>query len=367
MKAVILVGGEATRLFPLTCNIPKVMVPVLNMPFLEHVIRYLSQHQVKDIILAQRHLGQTIESYFGDGGQFGVKLSYTLEDTPLGTAGGVKNAEKYLDETFLVLNGDVFTSLDITAMMGFHQERKAKVTIALTPVDDPTSYGLIETNAQGKVTRFLEKPSWDQVTTNMINAGTYVLEPEVLARVPPQAKFSFERELFPLLLDQGEPIYAYSSAAYWIDIGTPEKYFQLHRDLLSGKSNQYAPALPREVVIGGQSSIHPTAQITGPILIGSNCTIGQNVTLVGPLVIGHGGTIMEDAVIEGSIVWRNAWLGPRVNLKNSIVADNCRLDADSIIEESILGDNVSLVSGCKLQPGSKIWPGTTVEPPSNNL
>jgi len=337
------------------------MVPVLNTPFLEHVIHYLSYHQVRDIILAQSPLSRPIESYLGDGSQFGVKLNYSIEDAPLGTAGAVKNAEKYLDETFLVLNGDVFTDQDITVMIDFHLERKARATIALTPVDDPTSYGLIETNAQDRVTRFLEKPSWSQVTTNMINAGTYVLGPEVLAQIPPQANFSFERELFPLLLEQGEPIYAYPSSAYWIDIGTPDKYLRLHRDLLSGKSSQYGLASREEVVIGEESYIHPTAQTMGPILIGNNCSIGQSVKLTGPIVIGDGCTILEGAVIEQSIMWRNAQLGLRVNLKNSIIADNCCLNDDTIIEDSVLGDNVTVVSGCKLQAGSRIWPGTTVE------
>ena len=360
MKAVILVGGEATRLRPLTYNTPKALVPVLNTPFIEHVIRYLSSHQIKDIILAQSQFAQPIESYFGNGSQFGVKLSYTVEDVPLGTAGAVKNAERYLDETFLALNGDIFTDLDITAMIDYHRERKAKATIALTPVTDPTSYGLIETGAQGRVTRFLEKPKWSQVTTNMINAGTYVLEPEVLSYIPPQANFSFERGVFPLLLDQGERVYAYPYPEYWIDIGTTEDYFQLHRDLLSGKSSQYAPHLPREVVIGGQSYIHPTAQIEEPVVIGDNCSIGREVRLIGPVVIGAGCTILEDTVIEESIIWRNVRLGERVNLKNSIVADNCCLNPDSIIEDSILADNVTVASGVKLEPGSQILPGTSL-------
>ncbi len=362
MKAVILVGGEATRLLPLTCNTPKAMVPVLNIPFIEHVIRYLSKHQIKDIILAQGYLAQPIEDYLGDGSQLGVKLNYVVEDTPLGTAGAVKNAERYLDETFLMLNGDIFTDLDITAMIKHHLERKAKATIALTPVDDPTSYGLVETEAEGKVTRFLEKPNWSQVTTNMINAGTYVLEAEVLTQIPLQTKVSIEREVFPLLLEQGKPVYAYPSSAYWIDMGTPGKYLRLHRDLLSGESSQYVPALPEEVVIGEQSDIHPTAQIKGPVIIDDNCTIGRNARLTGPVVIGTGCTILEDTVIEESIIWRNVQLGQRVNLRDSIIADNCCLNADSTIEDSILGDNVTVTSGCKLEPGSKIWPGTTVEP-----
>ncbi len=363
MKAVILVGGEATRLLPLTCNTPKAMVPVVNIPFLEHVIRYLYSHQIKDIILAQSHLAQPIKSYFGDGSQFGVKLSYTVEDVPLGTAGAVKNAESYLDGTFLALNGDIFTDLDITAMVDYHRGRKATATIALTPVDDPTSYGLIETNAQGRITRFLEKPKQSQVTTNMINAGTYVLEAEVLAQIPPQANFSFERGVFPLLLDQGKPIYAYPSPAYWIDIGTPEKYLQLHRDLLSGKSSRHPLAPGEEVLIGEQCDIHPTAQIKGAVVIGNDCFIGRRVKLTGPVVIGTGCTILEDTVIEESVIWRNAWLGQRVNLKSSIVADNCCLNADSVIEDSILADNVTVASGCKPEPGSRIWPGTTVRAP----
>jgi mannose-1-phosphate guanylyltransferase len=339
MKAVILVGGEATRLLPLTCNIPKAIIPVLNTPFLEYVIRYLSQHQIKDIILTQGHL--SFESYLGDGSRFGVKLSYTTEDNPLGTAGAVKNAEKHLDGTFLVLNGDIFTELDITAMISFHLEKKAKITIALTEVDDPTSYGLVETDTENRITSFLEKPSWNQITTNMINAGVYVLEPDVLAQIPPQANFSFEHELFPLLLDRGEPIYAYPSSAYWIDMGTPEKYLQLHRDLLSGKgsANQYSSASGEGVLIGEQSYIHPKARIKGPVVIGSGCTI------------------LEGAVIEQSIIWHKVKIGRRATVRNSIVANHCCLNDDSIIEESVLGDNVTLSSGCKLEPGSKIWPG----------
>ncbi len=361
MKAVILVGGQATRLLPLTCNIPKAMMPVLNIPFLEHIIRYLSRHQVKDIILAQGHLSQPIEDYFGDGSQFGVKLYYSSEDSPLGTAGAVKNAERYLDETFLMLNGDIFTDLDITSMIGFHRERKAKATIALAPVDDPTAYGLIETGADGRITRFLEKPSWEEVTTNMINAGTYVLEPDVLAQIPPEKKASIERETFPQLLAQGKPMYAYSSSAYWIDMGTPEKYLQLHRDLLGGKCGQCVLAPGEEVLIGENSDVHPTARIKGPVVVGNGGSIGRQVKLIGPVVIGAGCTILAGSVIEDSVIWRNARLGPRVRLKKAIVADNCWLKADSTCEDSVLGDNVTVADNGKLGPGSRIQPGTTVE------
>ena len=364
MKAVILVGGEATRLRPLTYTMPKAMVPVLNTPFLEHVIRHLSSHRERDIVLAQSYFSPLITDYFGDGSRFGIKLTYEVEDTPLGTAGAVKNAEKYLDQTFLVLNGDIFTDPDITAMIAYHRERKAKATIALTPVDDPSSYGLVETGSGDRVTRFLEKPSRDQITTNMINAGTYILEPDVLSPIPSQSSFSFERELFPLLLEQGEPVYAYPSTAYWIDIGTPEKYLQLHQDLLSGNSTQHSHPIGEEVIVGEQSFIDPTAQIKGPVLIGSNCTIGRRVKLIGPVVIGADSLISEDAVVETSIIWRNAQLGQGVNLRDSIIADNCHLDANSVVHGSVLGDNVTVVSGGKPESGSRILPGTVVKPES---
>jgi len=340
------------------------MVPVLNTPFLEYVIGYLNHYHIKDIVLTQRGLTQSVESYFGDGSQFGVKLSYIIEDTPLGTAGAVKNTEKHLDETFLVLNGDIFTDLDITAMINFHLERKAKATIALTPVEDPTRYGVVEMEAQGRVTRFLEKPSWSEVTTRMINAGTYVLEPEVLAYIPPQTNYSFERGLFPLLLERGEPVYAFSSSGYFMDMGTAESYFQLNWDLLSGKCRlNWGGFTTREGMrVGKQTIIHPTAQIEGRVVIGDNCTIGRKVKLTGSVVIGSGCTVQSEAVITGSVIWSNVQIGRGATVRDSIIANNCHLHPNCCITDgSVLGDNVTLLSGCKLDPGSKIEPGTTVD------
>jgi len=360
MKAVILVGGEGTRLQPLTCNTPKALVPVLNTPFLEHVIRHLSKHGIKDVVLTIGHLAEPIKSYFGDGSRLGVRLNYAVEDTPLGTAGGIKNTEGYLDDTFLALNGDIFSDLDITAMLKFHHERKAKATISLTPVEDPTAYGLIETDAAGRIMQFLEKPDPSQITTNMINAGTYVLEPDVLARIPSQTRVSIERETFPSLLEDGEPVYAYPSTGYWMDTGTPEKYLQLHRDLLAGKSSHYTPPAGGEALIGKQSSVHPTAQIDGPALIGENCSVGQGVKLKGPVVIGNECTVLEDTLIEDSVIWHNVRLGPRAKIKKSIVADNCLIGAGCSVVECVLGDNVTVVDGAKPDPANRIWPGETV-------
>jgi mannose-1-phosphate guanylyltransferase len=361
MKAVILVGGLGTRLRPLTINTPKAMMPVLNTPFLEYVIRRLSHHNIKEIVLAISHLAQPIEDYFGDGGRLGVSLSYTIEETALGTAGAVKNAKKYLNnEACLVLNGDIFTDLDLTAMLNFHSQSQSLATIALTPVEDPTSYGLIETDARGRITRFLEKPSWEQVTTNMINAGTYILEPEVLSFIPSQTNFSFEHDVFPPILEQGKPIYAFPSSCYWMDIGTPEKYRQLNLDLLSGKSNQYRLDPVTGISIGEQSQCHPTAEITAPVVIGSNCSIGRNVHLTGPLIIGDGSAITENIVVEDSIIWHKVTIGAGATVRQSIIANDCRLGAGSVIEGSVISDNVTVADGYHMSVGSRIQPGTAV-------
>jgi len=361
MKAVILVGGLGTRLRPLTTNTPKAMMPVLNTPFLEYVIRRLCHHNVKEIVLAISHLAQPIKNYFGDGSRLGVSLSYTVEETALGTAGAAKNAEEYLGgEACLVLNGDIFTDLDLTAMMDFHRRSQSLATIALTPVENPTIYGLVETDDYGKITRFLEKPAWEDVTTNMINAGTYVLEPEVFSFIPPQTNFSFEHEVFPPLLEQGKPIYAFPSLCYWMDIGTPEKYRRLNLDLMSGKSNQYSLDPNTGISISGQSQCHPTAEITAPVVIGDNCSIGENARLTGPLVIGEGSAIADDAVVENSIIWHRVTIETEATVRQSIVANDCRLGAKCSIADSVIPDNVTVTKGYRMINCDDIQPGVTV-------
>jgi mannose-1-phosphate guanylyltransferase len=360
MKAVILVGGFGTRLIPLTINTPKAMMPVLNTPFLEYVIRRLAYHNIKEIVLAISHLAQPIKNYFGDGSRLGASLSYTIEETALGTAGAVKNAEKYLDGAFLALNGDIFTDLDLTAMMDFHRRSQSLATIALTPVENPTIYGLVETDDSGRVTRFLEKPGWEDVTTNMINAGTYILEPEVLSSIPPQTNFSFEHEVFPPLLEQGGHIYAFPSSCYWMDIGTPEKYRQLNLDLLDGKSNQYRPDIITGISVGERSQCHPTTEITAPVVIGNNCSIGRNAHLTGPLIIGTGSTIADSAVVDDSIIWHRVTIEAGATVRQSIIANDCRLGAGSIVEGSVIPDNVTVTDGYHMAAGSRIQPGTAV-------
>jgi len=359
LKAVILVGGRATRLRPLTTSIPKAMIPVLNVPFLEHVIRHLVRHGIDHIVLALQYLAQPVADYFGDGSRFGIDIVHVVEDGPRGTAGAIKNVESYLDGRCLALNGDIFTDLDFTAMIDFHTRNRAVATIALTPVEDPTAYGLIETDAAGRVTRFLEKPRWDEVTTNMINAGTYVLEPEILGRIPPDIAVSIEREIFPGLVTDGQPLYAFPSTGYWMDTGTPEKYLQLHRDLLGGKSVWYSPRSPDEVAVGDDCAIVATARIKGPALIGDGCSIGPDARLTGPVVIGPGCTIGAGSTVADSVLWHDVRIGARVTVKSSIIANDCTLDDGSVAEDVVLGDNVTVGRDVCLEPGSRLEPGTS--------
>ncbi len=359
MQAVILVGGLGTRLRPLSINTPKSMMPVANMPFIEYVIRHLQQHGIKGIILAISHLAEPIKKYIGNGNRFGVCINYTIEDTALGTAGAVKNAEQYLDyKSFVVLNGDIFTDLDLSAMISLHRKRRAKITIALTPVVDPTHYGLIETGAKHRVIRFLEKPSREQITTNMINAGTYIMETDVLNSIPKRKMFSFEREVFPPLLQKGEPIYAFTSSSYWMDIGTPQNYHQLNRDLLNGQSSQFRFIDDSRILIGKNTTVHDTVEVSNSVVIGNYCSVGQNVKLNGAVVIGDNSIIGTGAKLEDSIIWHNTEIEPGATIRHSIIANNCRIGQESNIQKTVISNNVSISAGCRLKPGSIIWPNS---------
>jgi mannose-1-phosphate guanylyltransferase len=350
MKAVILVGGEGTRLRPLTCNTPKAVVPILNRPFLEHLLGYLKGHGVTDAVLAVGYLPDPIRRCLGDGTQLGVRLTYLVEDSPLGTAGAVKNAESYLDGPFLVLNGDIITEIDLTAMMKRHKEVMPKTSIALTPVDNPTIYGVVETDPQGLVQRFVEKPTWDKVTTNMINAGIYILEPEVLALIPASAPSMFENYVFPRLLEMGERILGCPSDAYWIDIGTPEKYLQANHDLLL---QQVGTGIQCE----GKSQIHSAAQLEGPVLLGEGCTIAEDAGLRGPVVLGPHCEIGKGALVQGVVLWHHSRVGEEAVLSNCVVCSHSYVGQGSHIPDNcVLGEGVSVAPGSILDKGTKVWP-----------
>lgn len=343
MKAVILVGGEGTRLRPLTDNTVKAMMPVLNKPFIQYVLEHLKHHHIDTIVLAMGYKPDSIKQYFDAHSIPGITLIYSVEEDPLGTAGAVKNAQKYIgeDEAFFVLNGDIFTDMNLSDILSFHRIKKAKATIALTPVDDPTHFGVVESDTQHKVKRFIEKPDSRAVTTNLINAGIYILEAEVLDRIP-QGKWSmFERDVFPQLAAEGEPVYGYIDNSYWIDMGTPEKYTQLNFDLLSGKCAS-VKIKPDEIVIGQQTSVHPEISIKGPVCIDTGCTIGRNVTLNGPLIIGRDCVVYEGATIEKSIIWDDVQVEEGAKISSSIVVNG------SIIKSGVNINNTITVKANEL-------------------
>jgi mannose-1-phosphate guanylyltransferase len=359
VKAVILVGGEGTRLRPLTYSTPKTMVPILNRPFLEHMLKYMRSHHIDDVVLALCYLPDHIRDYFGDGSNHGVKLTYVVESSPLGTAGAVKNVAQHLDETFFIFNGDVFTDMNLTAMLETHIKKSAKATIALTSVDDPTMYGVVETDSNGRVKRFVEKPKREAVTTNTINAGTYILEPDLLDYIPANQSYMFERGLFPLLLERGDPFYSFDSHSYWIDIGTPEKYMQVNIDLLAGALAADFPgsAYGKNVWAEAGCQIHPKAKIEGPAVIGRNCVIEAQAHIKGPSVIGPDCSIGSGSLVEKSIVWHNVVIGKGAKLRHCIIADAVSIgEGCDIAAGCIIGNKVSIEKNTKLAPDTKVMP-----------
>ena len=363
MKAIILVGGEGLRLRPLTCKVPKPMVPVANKPFLEHMVANLKRHNIDEIILAICYLPDRIQHHFGDGSGFGVSLTYAVEESPLGTGGAVKNAEPFLQDTFVVLNGDIFNDIDLTDMLEFHRHHQATATIALTPVADPTAYGVVETDARNCVKCFIEKPSWESVTSNLINAGTYVLEPGALGLIPSGVHSMLERGLFPTLVEQGTPFLGYRSNAYWIDIGTPSDYLKLHHDVLMGKAMARFPgkSMADDVWVEDGCKIHQSAKIIGPVVIGRGCTIDRDVRISGPAVLGDGCSIGQGTTIDEAVLWQDIRLGRDATVKNSVVGNNCDIgDNTWIADGSIIGDSTTIGSSNRLEHGIRIWPESTI-------
>lgn len=360
MKAVILVGGEGTRLRPLTLSTPKSMVPVVNRPFLELMITYLKGHGIDEVILAMGYLPDPIQSYFGDGIGHDIRLIYSVEDSPLGTAGAVKKVADYIDDSFFVFNGDVFTDIDLTEMLKLHRKSGAKTTIALTPVEDPTVYGVVVTADGGRVRRFVEKPKREEVTTNMINAGIYILEPGILDMIPEGEKFMFEQGVFPVLLEQGEPVYGYESHRYWIDIGTPEKYRKVNDDLLSGSAVIDFPGnqVSDKVWVEPGAVIGLEAEIEGPAVIGRGCKIDTGVRIKGPTVVGPDCSIDSGSAIHDAIIWQNTHIGRRTSVEGCVIAENVSIgDHARISRGCVLGHDIVIESGTILEEGTQVWPG----------
>ena len=352
MKAILLAGGKGTRLRPLTIHTPKPIVPIFNRPFLHYQIDLLKQiPEIDEVILSLNYQPRRIEEIFGDGSDLGIKIRYVVEPAPLGTAGAIKYAGDKVTDSVVVFNGDVLTQIDLAAVIRLHRERQARATIVLTPVDNPTAYGLVESDAEGNVRRFLEKPKAEEITTNHINAGIYILEPDTFDRIPDDVPWSIERSYFPSLIERKETFVAYVYNGYWIDIGTPEKYTQVHHDIMDGRY-QAAPfkdlPQPRHS-ISGDARIEDGAVIEGPCFIDEGVVIKAGARIGPYSVIGRQTQIDEHAVVEGGIIWPNCRIGEHAAVRGAIVGRNCHLGRHTTIHHgAILGDKTTLTDYTKV-------------------
>lgn len=338
MQALILAGGKGTRLRPLTVYTPKPVVPICNRPFLLYQIDTLRRAGIKNITLSLSYQPQKIEQQLGDGSDFGVKLNYTVEPQPMGTAGAYKFAEDFIREPTVVLNGDIVTDLDLERVLREHDERKAAATIVLSPVENPSAYGLVETEDDGRVKRFLEKPKADEISVNTINAGTYVLDPRLLDLIPSGTNYSFEYDLFPDLLRREESFYAHvPESTYWIDIGTPARYLQVHDDILSGRVGRIKLDSRR-----GDFELATHAEVDDLSVIADDCTVKPGAQVINS-VLGPGVHLEEKARVENSVVWSHTRISAGAVVSGAIVGRGCHIGRSaSVGPGSVLGDKTNL-------------------------
>jgi NDP-sugar pyrophosphorylase family protein len=352
VQAVVLVGGEGTRLRPLTLETPKPMVPVMNMPFLERTLRRLKDAGIDDVILPAGYLPDAITSYFGDGSELGLRLRYVIEDVPLGTAGALKNVEQFIDGPFFVLNGDVLTSLDLRAMLAFHRAKGGIGTLHLIQVDDPSPFGAVVHDGTGRIQRFVEKPPRETAPTNDINAGTYLLEREVLDRIPAGRNVSIERETFPELIAAGDrPLYAFTTDDYWIDLGKPEAYLGAHRDIFEGAM----PLGPTPDVDGPGRETIPASAVRPPVFVGEGCHVAPDA-VVGPYtVLGDRCEVGSGAVVLDSLLWDGVVVGPGAHVEKAIIASRARIGAGARIGHgAVIGHDAQVAHGAEIAANARV-------------
>ncbi|MHA1649870.1 MAG: sugar phosphate nucleotidyltransferase, partial [Candidatus Helarchaeota archaeon] len=357
-------GGKGTRLRPLTSNLPKPMVPIANKPILVHIIELLKKHDFKDIIITVGYLGKKISEMIGDGSKYGVNISYSWEQRPLGTAGGVKQVEEDLDDTFLVISSDILTDLNLSDMLSFHKNRGSVATLGLTQVEVPVAYGIVFIDENGKINRFLEKPGWSEVFSDKINTGIYVLEPEILRYFEKDQEYDFSKQLFPLLLEKGDPIFGYWGDFYWLDIGNPTKYIQANHDVLTKKVsvNIAGREIREDVWIGEGTEIDSDANIWPPAIIGQNCKVEKGAIIDRLSIIGDGVCIGRNANIKRSIIWNHSTIRENVKLENCVVSSRVDIGAESIVHnDAVIGDDCEIGSECIINSGILIWPNKIIE------
>jgi len=358
MKALIMAGGEGTRLRPLTCTVPKPMVPVVNKPMMEHIVDLLKKHGFRDIAATLWYLPEMIQEYFGDGSTHQVSMHYFVETKPLGTAGSVKNASSFLDQPFIVVSGDCLTDIDLSAAAAFHRQKGALATLVLTRVANPLQYGVVITNEEGRITQFLEKPSWSEVFSDTVNTGIYILEPEALAAIPDGEQFDFSRDLFPKLLAQKAPLYGYIADGYWSDVGNLEVYRQAQLDCLDSKvAVELSMPKQAQAWIAPDAVIADNVQITGPVYIGSGVRIGPGCRLGAYTIIGDHSQLDRDVDLKRTTLWQRVRIGRECELRGAILAHNtCLGEKTNAYEGSVVGEKTFVGARSTIGPNVKIWP-----------
>jgi mannose-1-phosphate guanylyltransferase/phosphomannomutase len=365
-RAVIMAGGAGSRLRPLTSNQPKPMVPLANRPLMEHIVLLLKRHGITDIVVTVQFLASMVRQYFGDGADLGVSLTYATEETPLGTAGSVKNAEEALrgDEPLLVVSGDALTDVDLEAALAFHREREALVTIVLHREPNPLEYGIVVTDADGRIERFLEKPGWGQVFTDTVNTGIYVLDPRVFDEIPADRPYDFSKELFPKLLRRGEPLYGFVAGGYWCDVGTIEAYRAALADALDGKVAIDLPGfeIADGIRVGDGVEIDPGARLDPPVLIGDHVRIGPGAQLRDHTIIGSNVQIGDGAFLARSCISDNAHIGEHTEIRGALIGRGSDVrDRARVGDGCVVGDGAIVGAGAVLHPDVKIYPQKRVQ------
>jgi len=364
VKAVIMAGGEGSRLRPLTSNQPKPLLPIANRPMMEHVIDLLRRHGITDIVVTLAFMPDAIRQHFGDGSDYGVSIEYVVEREPLGTAGSVRNAAHLLEDTFLVISGDVLTDIDLSQIVAMHHEKQAMVTIGLTPVSNPLEFGIVITRQEGSIERFLEKPTWGQVFSDTVNTGIFVVDPAVLDEVPEGRQVDFSGEVFPKLLADGAPLYGAVAHGYWEDVGTLESYLRAHHDVLDRTVAVDVPgfAVRDGVWLGEGVDVHPDAVIEGPAVLGDNCRVEPGVRLGPYTVLGNDVRVRSGVDLERVVLLDHCFIGRGAQLRGTLAGrscdfrDNCRVETGAV-----LGDDCFVGEGAMLNAGVRVFAGKEVE------